>query len=197
MSTDIKEKMNTLKKELLLQEASKLFEEIGFEQMKVAELAKTAGVSIGTIYGLFESKDGLYAAYIQHQITLFTKELEKKTLVCESAESKLNAFIELKFSYYTNKHKALNQSVKNNPFFFNTLYEVNHHPLQNIFLFQADCFKEINKNLDDDNAMHLAYLFNGFSDGYISEWFQIEDDLMGKVDEACALFISMVKVYKS
>ena len=81
MSTDIKTKIYDLKKELLLQEASVHFEAVGFEQMKVADLAKTAGVSIGTIYALFESKDGLYLAYIEHQINLFTKELEKKAFL--------------------------------------------------------------------------------------------------------------------
>ena len=37
--------MNNLKKELLLKEASLFFEDVGYEQMKVANLAKGAGVS--------------------------------------------------------------------------------------------------------------------------------------------------------
>ena len=197
MSANIKEKMNNLKKELLLQEASKLFEEIGFEQMKVANLAKSAGVSIGTIYGMFESKEGLYLAYIEYQINAFTKELENRITPDDSAQKKLQVFIALKFSYYTNKHEALNHSVRNNPFFFNALYKENSHPLQSIFLFQSDCFKEINKNLDEYSALQLAYLFNGFSDGYVSRWFEVHDDMMSKVDEACELFIGMVKAYKS
>jgi AcrR family transcriptional regulator len=192
---NIKTKMNNLKKELLLEEASIHFEEVGYEEMKVADLAKSAGVSIATIYGFFESKEGLYLAYIEHQIELFTKELEKGTLLLVDPSLKLKVFIELKFSYYTNKFEALKHSVKNNPFFFNNLYKENAHPLQNIFLFQASCFKEINKNLDDESAMQMAYLFNGFSDGYVSRWFEVQDDLMGKVDEACELFIGMVKAY--
>ena len=76
----IKDKMNELKKELLLEEASKIFEEIGYEHMKVADLAKTAQVSIGTIYSLFNSKEGLYLSYIEHQINNFFLELEDKAL---------------------------------------------------------------------------------------------------------------------
>ncbi len=196
MSMSIKTKMNELKKDLLLQEASVYFEEVGYEEMKVADLAKIAGVSIGTIYGFFESKEGLYLAYIEHQIKTFTKELEKRTVEVDDAELKLKVFIGLKFSYYTNKCEALNHSVKNNPFFFSAFYKENAHPLQNIFLFQADCFKEINKNLNDDSAMEMAYLFNGFSDGYVSRWFEVQDDLMSKVDEACELFVGMIKAYK-
>ena len=189
----IKTKMHELKKDLLLQEASVLFEEVGYEEMKVADLAKVAGVSIGTIYGFFDSKEGLYLAYIEHQIHTFTNELEKRSLKLDDAELKLKVFIELKFSYYTNKCEALQHSVKNNPFFFNSLYQEKAHPLQGIFLFQANCFKEINQNLNDDSAMEMAYLFNGFSDGYVSRWFEVQDDLISKVDEACELFVSMVK----
>ena len=191
----IKTKMNNLKKELLLEEASIHFEEVGYEEMKVADLAKSAGVSIATIYGFFDSKEGLYLAYIEHQIHTFTEELERRTLEIYDAELKLKVFIELKFSYYTNKLEALKHSVKNNPFFFNNLYKENTHPLQSTFLFQANCFKEINKNLDDESAMQMAYLFNGFSDGYVSRWFEVQDDLMGKADEACELFVGMVKAY--
>jgi len=196
LSINIKEKMHDLKKDLILNEASILFEEVGFEQMKVADLAKTVSVSIGTIYGMFESKEGLYSAYIEHQIDAFTQELKKRATPQHSAEDRLKLFIELKFSYYTQKHIALNQSVKNNPFFFNILYKDNFHPLQNIFLFQAECFKEINKNIDDEEAMQLAYLFNSFSDGYVSRWFETRYDLLSKVDEASRLFSVMVKAYK-
>ena len=196
MSVSIKAELQDLKKTLILDEASKLFEEIGYEHMKVADLAKTVSVSIGTIYGMFDSKEGLYMAYIEHQINTFTMELEKRTTAQDSAEKRLKLFIELKFSYYTQKYIALDHSVKNNPFFFNTLYKDNFHPLQNIFLFQAECFKEINKGIDDDDAMQLAYLFNSFSDGYVSRWFEIRYDLMSKVDEASRLFSVMVKAYK-
>ena len=188
--------MQGLKKDLILNEASIQFEEIGYEQMKVADLAKTVSVSIGTIYGIFESKEGLYSAYIEHQINTFTQELEKRVAPNDSAEERLKLFIELKFSYYTQKHLALNQSVKNNPFFFNTLYKHNFHPLQNIFLFQAECFKDINKNINDEEATQLAYLFNSFSDGYVSQWFEVRYDLMSKADEASRLFSVMVKAYK-
>jgi len=193
----IKTKMNELKKDLLLQEASVFFEDVGYEEMKVADLAKSVGVSIGTIYGFFESKEGLYLAYIEHQIHTFTGELEKKTLLIDDADLKLKVFIEMKFSYYTNKCEALKHGVKNNPFFFNSLYKENAHPLQNIFLFQANCFKELNKNLNDDSAMQMAYLFNGFTGGYVSRWLEVQDDLMSKTDEACELFVGMVRTYGS
>ena len=195
MSINIKEKMNTLKKELLLEEASLLFEELGYEEMKLVTLAKNAGVSIGTIYRFFNSKEGLYMAYIEHQIHTFTKELEERTALLDSAEERLKVFIELKFSYYCSKREALHHSIKNNPFFFNTFYKENLHPLENIFLFQANAFRAINKNISQESAMEMAYLFNGFTDGYVSRWFEVQDDLMSKTNEACELFLLIVKGY--
>ena len=44
--------------------------------------------------------------------------------------------------------------------------------------------------------MEMAYLLNGFTDGYVSRWFEVQDSLMAKVDEACELFMVMVKSYK-
>ena len=193
---NVKTKMNQLKRELLLQEASGYFETVGFEEMKVADLAKSAGVSIATIYGFFESKEGLYQAYISYQIETFMLEFKKRTADLDDSKEKLRVFTEMKFSNYMEKAEALNHSVKNNPFYFSLFYKENAHPFHDIFLFQAEYFKEINNTLNDDSAMEMSYLFNGFTDGYVSRWFDVRNDLMAKVDEACELFIGIVKGYK-
>lgn len=48
------------KRERLLHEAAALFAECGFNKADVAELAARAGVSKGSIYNYFESKEDLY-----------------------------------------------------------------------------------------------------------------------------------------
>ena len=143
----IKDKIHELKKELLLEEASKQFEEIGYEHMKVADLAKTAQVSVGTIYALFNSKEGLYLAYIEHQINNFYLELEDRALSKSSPKEKIHTFIEL------------------------------------------------NPTFDEAGAMRMAFGINGFSDGYISQWLELNDNLMSKVDEVSELFNCMVESY--
>ena len=189
----IKDKMNELKKELLLEEASKEFEEVGYEHMKVADLAKTAKVSVGTIYSLFNSKEGLYLAYIEHQIDNFYVELENRALSKSTPQDKIHAFIELKFSYYNQKRKAIEQSAANNPLFFNTLYREHSQPFQKIYTYLAKCFIELNPSFDEAGAMRMAFGINGFSDGYISQWLELNDNLMSKVDEVSELFIRMVE----
>ena len=189
----IKNKINELKKELLLEEASKVFEDIGYEKMKIADLAKTAKVSVGTIYALFNSKEGLYLSYLEHQINNFFAELEDKVLVKATASEKIHTFIELKFSYYTQKRKAVEQSATNNPLFFNTLVQEHSEAFQKIYNYLEKCFMELNPKIDKDKATRMAFAINGFSDGYISLWLELDDNLMEKVDEVSKLFIDMVE----
>ena len=189
----IKDKMNKLKKELLLEEASKQFEEIGYEHMKVADLAKTAKVSVGTIYTLFNSKEGLYLSYLEHQINNFFAELEDKILDKVTASEKIGTFIKLKFSYYTQKRKAIEQSATNNPLFFNTLAQEHSQAFKKIYNYLERCFMELNPKIDKAKAKRMAFAINGFSDGYISLWLELNDNLMEKVEEVSKLFIGMVE----
>ncbi len=189
----IKDKMNELKKELLLEEASYIFEEIGYEYMKVADLAKTAKVSVGTIYTLFNSKEGLYLSYLEHQINNFFAELENEALTKATPQEKIHIFIELKFSYYNQKRKAIEQSATNNPLFFNTLVQEHSEAFRKIYNYLEKCFMELNPKIDKDKATRMAFAINGFSDGYISLWLELNDNLMEKVDEVSELFIGMVE----
>jgi len=189
----IKNKMNELKKELLLEEASKMFEELGYEQMKVANLAKKAHVSVGTIYAIFNSKEGLYFSYLEHQINSFFKELESKITNNSSPNEKIKIFIELKFSYYTQKKKAIEHSATNNPLFFNTLAQEHSQSFKKIYTFLEECFMEINPKIHKDKAKRMAFAINGFSDGYISLWLENNDDLLKYTDEVCKLFTNMIK----
>lgn len=192
----IKTKMHELKKELLLKEASTLFEDIGYEHMKVADLAKIAGVSIGTIYAMFGSKEGLYLAYIEHQINNFFFELKTRGLTKTTPSEKIHTFIELKFSYYEQKRKAIEESATNNPLFFSTLYSENTNAFQKIYVYLSECFLEVNPELNNEEAMRMAYALNGFSDGYISQWLELNNDLLSKVDEVSTLFIGIIKGFK-
>ena len=193
MSNNIKDKVNEFKKELLLEQASEMFEEFGYEQMKVVDLAKKAKISIGVIYSFFNSKEGLYIAYIEYHINRLYAELEKNNPPESDPKEKVHAYIELKFSYYTQKRKAIEHGAANNPLFFNTLYNEHSNPFQKIYLYLATCFIELNPKLSQDQAMRMAFALNGFSDGYISLWLEIHDDLNERVDEVCNLFLKMLK----
>jgi len=187
----IKNKMQILKKELLLEEASKAFEAVGYEQMKIVDLAKKAQVSAGTIYTLFNSKEGLYLAYLEHQMNHFYEELLSRSQA-ETPQKNIYLFIHLKFSYYQQKRKAIEQSAADNPFFFNTLYKEHTVVIEKIYLFLSETFMQLNPKLDEAAAMRLAFGLNGFSDGYISQWLELNDNLLDRTDEVSELFLTMI-----
>lgn len=54
----------------LLNAASRLFAEHGYPETTVEQIAAEAGVAIGTIYGNFGDKRGLYLAAIDHALSL-------------------------------------------------------------------------------------------------------------------------------
>jgi TetR/AcrR family transcriptional repressor of nem operon len=54
----------------ILESASRLFREKGFEAVSVAEVMKAAGLTHGGFYGHFESKDDLIAQAIAHIFTV-------------------------------------------------------------------------------------------------------------------------------
>ncbi|MFA5455983.1 MAG: TetR/AcrR family transcriptional regulator [Sulfurimonas sp.] len=189
----IKKKIEELKEELLLEEASRMFEEIGYEHMKVADLAKTAKVSVGTIYAIFASKEGLYLAYIEHQISNFFAELQLRISTDTTPKQKIHNYIELKFSYYIQKRKAIEQSATNNPLFFNTTYSEHSKQFQKIYHYLSECFMELSPTLNDESAITMAFALNGFSDGYISQWLETNNNLLDKVDEVTDLFTGMIE----
>lgn len=177
------------KKSLILQEATLIFEKYGYESMKILDLAKNAGVSQTTIYSIFKNKEGLYVEYIKSQIKAFLVELEELSQKSTSYK-KLYNFVALKFKYYIKKSKAIESNIENNPLFFNIFYSDKTNPFEDIYYFLAKTFIEINPNIDKKQSIKLAYIFNSFSDGYISLWNQKQDfELLDYVDEVCEKFI--------
>ncbi|WP_237497277.1 TetR/AcrR family transcriptional regulator [Lysinibacillus sp. HST-98] len=53
-------KKKKIKRSTILNAAIKLYSENGFAETKVAEIAKEAGVSFGTVFTYFESKEALW-----------------------------------------------------------------------------------------------------------------------------------------
>ena len=192
MAKKIIYKIHEIKKELILQEASLIFEKSGYDSMKISDLAKNVGVSQSTIYSMFENKEGLYIEYIKLQIKNFLEELTKITISSTPYE-KLNEFIVLKFKNFMQKEKAIESNIKNNPLFFNTFYHDITNPLEEVYKFLTDTFLEYDPNISHDKAVKLAYLFNSLSDGYITLWLENDIDLANISNEVCTSFLSILK----
>lgn len=69
-----------IKRSTILNAAIKLFSENGFAETKVAEIAKEAGVSFGTVFTYFDSKEALYESVFLEpleEIKTYFIEIEK------------------------------------------------------------------------------------------------------------------------
>ena len=64
------------KKELIVQEALKLFSERGFAAVSMRDLAESVGISVSTIYHYYESKQALFRDMIVQANTLTAKARE-------------------------------------------------------------------------------------------------------------------------
>lgn len=193
MPGTIKTKLHDVKRALILEEAAKLFESVGYEELKVSDLAKAAGVSVGTIYGFFESKEGLYMAFVRAEIAHFLDALEAHFAQTESAEERLKVAIRLKFSVFVSKRRAVEDCAKNNPLFFSNIRHAEPEMLEQVYVKIAAIIREINPTLGADEALRLSYVLSNLSDGYLSYWLAHDGDLLSQTETLHTQMLTLIK----
>lgn len=189
----IKSKLQDVKRLLILEEAAKLFETVGYEQAKVSDLAKTVGVSVGTIYGLFDSKEGLYMAYVKQQIAEYLAVLRQRWEEADTPEAMLEQAFTLKFEHFASKRKAVEECAKNNPLFFSNIRHSEPEILEQVYAKLAEIIGQINPELDVSQALQLAYALSGLSDGYLTHWLSHDGDLLAQLPQMYAQMLVMIK----
>lgn len=181
-----------MKRKLILEKAADMFETHGYEEMKVSTLAKEVGVSVGTIYAYFDSKEGLYSAWVLTEIegayALFVKLFEQDL----SFEALLEASIKIKFDVISQKRKSLETGVLNNPFFFESQQIEHKEAFDKLYGLYIEPINKV-KNVEIE-SMQLVYILNSIGNAYVLRW--IEGDLEtldGKAAEVCSIFMSILK----
>jgi AcrR family transcriptional regulator len=185
-------KMKNLKHDLILETASEMFEEHGFAELKISDLASAAGVSVGTIYAYFDSKEGLFSACIAVQIEaaygLFVKLFEEDIAFGEMLEKS----VQIKFDAISKKRKTLETGAFNNPFFFESQQIAHKEGFDKIYKLHADLIDR-HKEVDID-SMQLVYILNSIGNAYVLRWIEGElEDLDAKAKEVCSLFMRILK----
>ena len=184
--------IKNMKYKLILEKAAEMFEKEGFEEMKVSTLAKEVGVSVGSIYAYFDSKEGLYSAWVAEEIdaayemfkTLFEQDLPYETILERS--------ILLKFSVMAQKRKSLESGALNNPFFFES-QQITHkegfEKIYGLYIEVIDALKEV-----DLESMQLVYILNSLGNAYVLRWIEGDlENLEEKAHEVYVIFMSILK----
>ena len=184
--------IKSMKRNLILKKASEMFEIFGYDEMKVSDLAKDVGISVGTVYTYFTSKEGLYNACIGNEVeavylilkTLFEQELSYKELLEKS--------IQIKFSIMSKKRNSIKTGLLNNKLFFES-QQISHKEIfQKIYRLYLPMMDEL-KSIDVE-SMQLVYSLNSLGNSYVQRWIEGDiDNLEDKASEVNTLFLNMIK----
>jgi AcrR family transcriptional regulator len=187
----MRQKIAELKKQLILEEASQQFDQMSYESVSVSSIAKAAGVSIGTIYGLFENKEGLFKAYIYQEIesayTIISEQLQN----VNDPKEKLYLMTLFHFDHLRQKSEHIKESFHVAPLFDRKLtYQVDspiHKFIELIASILEECHNKRPFVIED--FLQLAYVYVSIKDSYIERWIFEEIELdNSKVDEILNLF---------
>ncbi len=191
MKEKIRQKMQETKADLVLEHVSDYFDKVGFSQATMQEIASAVGISVGALYKLFPSKDALLSAYVEHQIRQFDKALRTACLPLTDPRKCLILFIQMKFSTFASKKKALEDPVLGDPFFFLKIHTKKADAAESIMRFLAEQFDRLQKEVPFKSENHLktAYLFNSYTMGYIEYWVNYGGKLEEKAESVLERFL--------
>ncbi len=191
----IQQRVKDLKRELVLEQASIYFEEVGFEAVTMAELAKRCGISVGALYKLFDSKDSLFYAYVEYQISILYQSILDASGDKDDFLQKLQIVIDKKFEIFCSKSKIIFDPIAGDPLFFTKLSKKRENPAQLIYDYTAKLFAKLRleQPLKVENDMQLSYLFHNFLLGFVEHWLQYGGDLKKQSKNALSLFIDGMK----
>jgi AcrR family transcriptional regulator len=185
-------KIKNIKRDLILDEALLMFEEYGYEELKISELAKKVGVSVGTIYSYFKSKEHLYGACVEKEIDKAYIAHQELFSLDISDEEKIQKAIELKFEIMSKKRTSLTSGLLNNPFFFESHHMEHTNKINDIYELFIDSVNRL-KNVDID-SYQLVYILNSITNSYVLRWAEDKiESLTSKSQEVYSVFMSILK----
>lgn len=151
----------TEKKERIITEAIKLFNEKGYSNVSLREIAKAANTTIGNLTYHFPQKENLLVSLLESLQTQFVLNMPENIHRAELLSYLLNSFL------------TAERNEKENPFYYKNIYEITRNSeiieRQNK-TFQKELFEYyhmifsilqkdhvIRKNITDENLKSLAY----------------------------------------
>lgn len=99
--TSIREQKKRRTKKAILAAAVELFSIHGFEKTSISQLAKTAGVGKGTVYGYFRNKHDLLLAFCEDELEYIHEQLDSRTNVDAPILEQLLTVYLAEFEYVT------------------------------------------------------------------------------------------------
>jgi AcrR family transcriptional regulator len=95
-----KERERRFRLDLVLDVAEQVFDERGFHEAGVEEIARRAEFSVGTLYNLFASKEALFAAVVDRRQDEFLAEIQREIADEASPLAKLDRLAAFALHYF-------------------------------------------------------------------------------------------------
>src|SRR5574344_1545620 len=112
--TKMNEHIDELKQTLIIDTASKYFKTLGYEKTQIDKISKDLGIGVGTIYGYFKSKEGLFLAWLKSIIEKAYLEIKEHCEIPETPVEKLAMIVEYKINYFEKNKTTIKGYMENN-----------------------------------------------------------------------------------
>lgn len=193
----MRQKIQELKKDLILDVATEHFDTHGYEATQVSQIAKEAEVSIGTIYSFFQSKEGLFQAHILRELTrsralVATMLAESELSPQENLKNLLNYY----FSHLEKKQKSVQEILLSSPLtmgqFCHQSCEDGSNPMQEMNELIATEIEKLHQvsPLRSTDFLQLSFNFRNLAAAYVERWALLGDiKLAERTNECLELFL--------
>ncbi len=179
----------------ILDAAERVFAERGFENAKVQEISSLAGLSMGTIYSIFASKEELFAALLEERGSELRDLAKTIATRATPAVDRLNALIEAYIDYFVGHpvflqmHLNLGHSWILKP---RAETETQIAIWREIHEHQAEIFRRgvAEGVFVDEDPAYLAKMFSAIDQVVLADWVSggmkaTREDLVGRLTDAC------------
>ncbi len=188
----LNEKVDELKKKLILDTASEYFKTLGYEKTQIDKISKELSIGVGTIYGYFNSKEGLFMAWFKRLIENAYSEMKEHCEISSSPVEKLALIIDYKIKYFQKNKMIIQGYMENNRFFMRGISSRKEHPMEKVYNYCADIIKEI-RPMANEEAYLLANIFDAIINSYIECSLNFEE-LIYKKEEIFKRFMCVVGI---
>jgi len=165
-----------------------LFNQKGFHETTMAEIAVAAGIAKGTVYLYFPSKEQLYAEMTKREFGRFLDELKQKLAAAADPEERLRATGRQHLAYFfrLREYKRLLMEVPNNdPEIWRTLVDM----FRNYIAIVADALAADGGEHSPLAARAFVGMLDGFAREILFDHSLDEADLERRVELAVRIFM--------
>ena len=127
------DQVDELKKKLIIDTANKYFKISGYEKTQIDKISKELGIGVGTIYGYFKNKEGLFLAWLS---SVIQNAYEEMKLTCDEVSSpveKLEKMAEYKIKYFERNKTTIKAYMENNQLILRGISRRKEHPMACVY----------------------------------------------------------------